>query len=281
MSGWQKLVDDSVEGVLKQFAPVALREEELAVTLVDLRADVESGFAAFRGGAPVYPASVIKLFYLAAAHQQLEDGKIADTPELRQAFHDMIVHSGNDATGYVLDVLTGTTSGPELPSSELADWLEKRNVVNRHFHATGYPEINASRKTWNERPYGRDRQAVEAPAGSRNTLTTDATARLLTAIATGRCVSADRSAQMLAVMKRDLSDLTRTDHQAFEFIGAGLPGTAKLWSKAGYMSQARHDAAVVELAEGTRFVLVIFTTRPAEKEIIPALTRRILAGIHG
>jgi beta-lactamase class A len=281
MCGWQKIVMDSIAGVLNEFATVALRQDELAVTFVDLRADAELALASFRGGVPMYPASVIKLFYLAAAHQQLEEQSIADTPELREALHEMIFHSGNDATSYILDLLTGTTSGPELPSSELANWLEKREVVNRHFHAVGYPEINASRKTWNEQAYGRDRQAVQAPAGSRNVLTTDATARLLAAIATGRCVSADRSAKMLAVMKRDLSDRTRFDHQAFDFIGAGLPGTAKLWSKAGYMSQARHDAAVVELASGTRFVLVIFTTRPEEKGIIPALTSRILEGIHG
>ncbi len=55
------------------------------------------------------------MFYLVAAHRQMEDGKITDTPELRRAMDDMIVHSGNESTGYVLDLLTATTSGPELP----------------------------------------------------------------------------------------------------------------------------------------------------------------------
>jgi hypothetical protein len=32
------------------------------------------------------------------------------------------------------------------------------------------------------------------------------------------------------------------------------------------------------LASGKRFVLVIFTTRPEEKGIIPAITRQIVAG---
>lgn len=83
---------------------------------------------------------------------------------------------------------------------------------------------------------------------------------------------------MLELMKRDFNDPSRTDHQACEFIGAGVPASAKLWSKSGYMSQARHDAALVELVNGAMFALVIFTTRPDEKEIIPAITRKIIAG---
>ncbi len=277
MTGLQTLLDAAVMAALNKFSGLNLRDDELAVTLVDLRNPANPAFADHYGKMPMYPASVIKLFYLVAAHRQMEDGQISDTPELRRALHDMIVHSGNDATGYILDLLTGTTGGPELPPPELAAWLEKRGVVNRYFHPLGYSDINASRKTWNEGPYGRDRQAVDPPTGSRNSLTTNATARLLLAIATADCVSANRSAQMLDVLKRDLTDPTRADHQAFEFIGAGLPDTAKLWSKAGYMSRARHDAAVVELMDGTRFVLVIFTTRPADKEVIPEITRQIIA----
>ena len=226
MTGLQKLVDAAVAAALKKFAPLNLRADELAVTLVDLRdwkkptpfspsppprrrgpgrggtnisrskpltptlspfgrgegAGAMSSCAHHRGDAPIYPASVIKLFYLVAAHRQMEDGNIADTPELRRALHDMIVHSGNEATGYVLDVLTGTTSGPELPPAELAAWHEKRNTVNRYFHSLGYPDINANRKTWNDGPYGRDKQAVDQFTPARNSLTTNATARLLVEI---------------------------------------------------------------------------------------------------
>jgi len=240
--------------------------------------EATSRFANHRGDAPVYPASVVKLFYLAAAHRQLEDGIISDTPELRRALHDMIVHSGNEATGYILDVLTGTTSGPELPPAELAAWHDRRNAVNRYFHSLGYLDINANRKTWNDGPYGRDKQAVDQFAPARNSLTTNVTARLLVEIYAGRCVSAARSTQMLELMKRDFTGLARTDCQACEFIGAALPAGAKLWSKAGDMSTARHDAALVELPGGGKLALVIFTTRPREKEIIPAIAQRVFSG---
>ena len=275
MPALKKIVDDTVESVLKKFAPLNLRAEELAVTLVDLS---ENNFprADRRGDEKIYPASVIKLFYLAATHRWLEEKIISDTPELRRALHDMIVDSGNEATGYVLDALTDTTSGLELPPTELAAWHEKRNAVNRWFHSLGY-DLNANRKTWHEGPYGRDQQAVDNFTPSRNFLTTNATARLLVEIATGKCVSENRCQQMLKLMSRDFANPNSADHQGREFIGAGLPPKAKLWSKAGDMSAARHDAAIVELANGKKFALVIFTTRPDNKEIIPEMARQIVA----
>ena len=278
MPALQKLVDAAVEAALKKSAPINLHPDELAVTLAGLDGGEKSPHASHRGNAPIYPASVIKLFYLAATHRWLEDKKISDTPELRRALHDMIVHSGNEATGYVLDVLTDTTSGPELAPAELAAWHDKRNVVNRYFHSLGYAEINANRKTWNDGPYGRDKQVVDQFTPAKNSLTTNATARLLVELATGQCVSAARCAEMLALMRRDFTNPDSTDYQAREFTGAGLPATAKLWSKAGDMSAVRHDAAIVELADGKKFVLVIFTTRPDEKGIIPEITRQIVAG---
>lgn len=271
-------MDEAVASAVKKFTALHLRPEELAVTLVNLRNPDAPIWEDHRGDAPTYPASVVKLFYLVAAHRQMEDGKIADTAELRRALRDMIVDSGNEATGYVVDVLTGTTSGPELSLPELQSWHERRNVVNRYFHALGYPEINANRKTWNEGPYGRDMQAVQQFQPARNSLTTNATARLLVEIAAGRCVSAERSAQMLELLQRNFSDPKSTDYQAREFIGVSLPSSARLWSKCGDMSQARHDAALIELAGGGRLVLVIFTTRPDEKAIIPEIARLIVDG---
>ena len=272
----QKILDDALAAALKKLSALNLRAEEIAVTLVDLSAEEKFPRGQHRGDERIYPASVIKLFYLAAAHRWLEDKKISDTAELRRALRDMIVDSGNEATGYVLDALTDTTSGLELPPAELAAWHENRNVVNRWFHSLGY-DLNANRKTWWEGPYGRDKQAVDQFTPSRNFLTTNTTARLLVQIATGQCVSENHCQQMLQLLSRDFTNPNSTDHQGREFIGAGLPPDAKLWSKAGYMSTARHDAAIVELADGRKFVLVIFTTRPDTKEIILEITRHVLA----
>ena len=112
-------------------------------------------------------------------------------------------------------------------------------------------------------------------------LTTDATARLITEIVTGKAVSAERSAAMMELLKRDpFGKSDHPDDQAHGFSGRALPPGAKLWSKAGWTSQVRHDAAYIEPPNGAKFVLVIFTTDHAnEREIIPALGRVILGGM--
>ncbi len=272
----QSKLDDIAVATLKEFAPKKLTTNQLAITLVDLRGGIPR-LASVRGDAPIHPASVVKLFYLAAAHRWMEDGALKDTAELRRALKDMIVDSSNDATAYVLDVLTGTTGGPELPETEMKAWGERRNAVNRHFAVLGYQGINANQKPWGNGPYGRERVWVGKDHGNRNLLTTDATARLMTDIVLGRCVSPARSREMMDLLARDRSAKSSdADNQTRGFTGAGLPADAKLWSKAGWTSTTRHDAAHVELADGRKFVLVTFTTGHAnERDIIASVAKRV------
>ena len=153
----QTLVEEVTAATLQEFAAKKLQTNQLAITLVDVRDAKQLKHGSSRGGVAIYPASVVKTFYLTATHRWLEDGKLADTAELRRAMKDMIVDSSNDATAYILDALTGTTGGPELPETEMKLWGEKRNAVNRYFTALGYTNINANQKPWNEGPYGRER----------------------------------------------------------------------------------------------------------------------------
>jgi len=278
----QALVDAAVTTTVERFAEKKLRSDQLAVTLVDLRNPHAPIEASHRGEIQIYPASVVKLFYLAAAHRWIEDGKLSDTPELRRAMRDMIVESYNEATHYVVDLLTETTSGPELSEAGIDEWFEKRNAVNRYFLSLGYTNINANKKPWCEGPYGRESQSIKKHKPSRNMLTTDATARLMTEIATGKAVTAKRSTEMLVLMKRDpykkLEEGSEPD-QGNAFTGLALREIkgAKLWSKAGWTSQTRHDAALVELPNGARFVLVTFTVDHAnERGIIESVARSVI-----
>lgn len=274
----QLIVDDAAAATLQEFATAKLQTNQLAITLVDVRDTKQLKQGSFRGGVAIYPASVVKVFYLAAAHRWMEDGRLADSEELRRALKDMIVDSSNDATHYVLDSITGTTGGPELAAAEMKVWGEKRNAVNRYFTSVGYTNINANQKPWGDGPYGRERVWVGKEFGNRNALTTDATARLLTEVAIGQCVSPKRSAEMLKLLERDFTTKTTdADDQAHGFSAAGLPRDAKLWSKAGWTSTTRHDAAYVELPDGRKFVLVIFTVSHAnERGIIPFVVKRVV-----
>jgi hypothetical protein len=274
----QQLVDEAARVTLEKFKDKNLQESNLAITLIDLSDPKLPRQAGFRGGEPIYPASVVKLFYLTMAHRLLEDGKLKETDELRRAMKDMIVDSSNDATGFVLDNITGTTSGPELTGAELKKWAEKRNAVNRYFTSLGYTGINTNQKTYCEGPYGRE-QLFRGPKGeNRNKLTTDATARLLAEIVTARAVTPARSQAMMELLKRDYSGKSAdADDQAHGFTAIALSPGARLWSKAGWTSTTRHDAAYIELPTGARFVLVTFTTDHAtEREIIPTVARVVL-----
>lgn len=279
----QAAVDRGVAKALADFAGRGLKPDELAVTAVDLADPAVPVTAAHRGDAVIYPASVIKLFYLAAAHRWLEDGRLDDTAELRRALRDMIVDSSNEATHYVLDLLTGTTSGPELTSDALRAWFHQREAVNRHFHGLGYDaRISANKKPWCEGPYGREVQAIRAFTPNRNWLTTDATARLMVEIFTDRCVTPARSAQMRELLDRDVfAPVKDAEDQTHGFTGIALlepvkQDGAKLWSKAGWTSQTRHDAAYVEFPDGRRGIVVIFTEKHApERNILPTVAREV------
>ena len=279
----QTRVDEAARKTLEKFADKKLEEKQLSITLIDLRDVAHPVKASFRGNERIYPASVVKLFYLAAAHRWLEDKKIEDTPELRRALKDMIVDSSNEATQYVVDVITHTTAGYELPPSEMKKWQEKRNAVNRYYSALGYTNINTNQKTFCEDAYGREQVSRGLKGENRNKLTTDATARLLMEIVTGKAVTSARSAQMMELLKRDYAGTSKdSDDQGHGFTGIALQGMegVRLWSKAGWTSTTRHDAAYLELPDGGKFVLVTFTTDHAnEREIIPTVAKFVIDGI--
>lgn len=281
--GLQALVDGAAKATLQKFADQKLEQSQLSITLIDLRDPAHPVQASFRGNERVYPASVVKLFYLVAVHRWLEDKRIEDTPELRRALKDMIVDSSNEATQYVVDVLTHTTGGYELPAKEMAEWQEKRNAVNRYYSALGFSNINVNQKTFCEDAYGRERSSRGPNGENRNKLTTDATARLLAEIVSGKAVNPGRSAQMMELLKRDYSGTSKDgDDQGHGFTAIALQGVegVKLWSKAGWTSTTRHDAAYLELPGGAKFVLVTFTTDHAnEREIIPTVARIVIEGM--
>jgi beta-lactamase class A len=279
----QELVDNAAHTALTKFADKKLTDSQLSITLIDLRDPKHPVTASYRGNERIYPASVVKLFYLGAVHRWLEDKKIQETDELKRAVRDMIVDSSNEATQYVVDVLTQTTGGFELLPKEMEEWQYKRNAVNRYYSSMGYSNINVNQKTFCEDAYGREKVSRGPNGENRNKLTTEATARLLSEIVTGQAVTQARSAQMMELLKRDYTGTSKdNDDQGHGFTGIALQGMTgvKLWSKAGWTSTTRHDAAYLELPNGAKFVLVTFTTDHAnEREIIPTVARIVIDGI--
>jgi beta-lactamase class A len=282
-SSLQDLVNRAAKTAIERFADKKLQPDQLSITLIDLRDPKRPLTANVRGNERIYPASVVKLFYLVAAHRWLEDKQIEQTPELTRAIRDMIVDSSNEATQYVLDVLTHTTSGYELPPKEMEEWQYKRNAVNRYFSSLGYTNINVNQKTFCEDAYGRERVSRGPNGENRNKLTTDATARLMMEIVTGKAANAARTAQMMELLKREYTGQSSDpDDQGRGFTGMALQGRegVRLWSKAGWTSTTRHDVAYIEMPDGARFVLATFTSNHSnEREIIRTVARVVIEGL--
>ena len=279
----QELVEEAARTTLAKFADKKLTESQLAITLIDLRDAQHPVTASYRGNERIYPASVVKLFYLVAVHRWLEDKKIQETDELKRAVKDMIVDSSNEATQYVVDVLTHTTGGYELPAKEMEAWQYKRNAMNRYYTSLGFANINVNQKTFCEDAYGREKVSRGPKGENRNKLTTDATARLLMEIVRGQVANPARTALMMDLLKRDYTGTSNDgDNQGLGFTGIALKGIegARLWSKAGWTSTTRHDVAYIELPDGRKFVLATFTSDHSnERDIIPTVARAVMEGL--
>lgn len=294
----EKLGTDILEATWAEFSGVARNQIALTWIVYDPPVPVNTGGAlsaeefwkyqvrgfSYRGVERIYPASVVKLFYLVAIEEWLETAMTPPSAELDRAIRDMIVDSSNDATSLIVDILSGTTSGPELPVGPFETWKLQRNIVNRYVQSLGWQElesINVNQKTWCNEPYGRERAFLGELMENRNMLTTNATARLLHSIVGGVAVSSVRSQAMMSLMKRSLepADLTDDDeNQVTGFLGGTLPPDAQLWSKAGWTSQVRHDAAYIELPSLPPYLLVVFTEGKAHSKnraILPFVSSQI------
>ncbi len=216
----------------------------------------------------VYPASVVKLFYACAVESWLDQDLLVDCAELRRALEEMIIDSSNDATSYILDLLTATTSGPSLKGSNWEIWKKQRNLVNNWLQTLKWSElklVNCCQKTWGDGPFGREKDFYGIRNENRNSLNSVGTAKFFEALMTGSLLKAKSTKNMKRLLFRSLDSSKRKmdpENQIDGFLGQGLPEGSQLWSKAGYMSEVRHDAAWFITPKGQTMLLVLFLTDP-------------------
>lgn len=263
-----------------------VKQEQVSATVIEVTDANNWKWGAFRGEEKYYPASVPKMFYMAAVERQLEDGKVTLTKELDRGMKDMVVDSSNDATQYIVDVLTETASGSELPQKEFEKWQYKRNRMNRYFAAMDFSNININQKIYCEDAYGIEQQSRNYAGQNRNMLTTNATARAIAEIVLGRLNTPERTERMLNLLKRDpFSAVKDPDSQDHGFIGKMLADNqmhnVKIWSKAGWTSRARHDAAFLRTESGRQYAIAIFTEGVAkDRDLVPAIAWRIFQELN-
>ena len=210
--------------------------------------------ASYRGVELIDPGNFAHLFYLVAMHVWLEQGMVQPTADTERAIANMIQQDSHDAASYLVDILSGVSSGPVLPEGPMATWQSQRNIINRYFSQLGWLElrsININQKTWQESPYGRERSFFGKTFDNRNQLTTEAIARLLHSIIGGVSVTSRRSQSMMNVLK------ARTESTDID-----LPPTADVWRLVTAEAHLSHSAVYVE-AEGIHPYLLIVLTESA------------------
>lgn len=235
--------------------------------------------AALRPDWRSYPCSLVKVFFLVAAQAALETGQLTEHEELDRAMRDMILWSSNTATNYVIDLLSETTGDTLLSEPEMAEWGERRQVVNRFFAQLGWLElsgINLNQKLMDDLRYGREKIGLDCSPAGHNALTPIAMARLMHAIFHGSVLTEASREKVQNLLARDLASpfLQRGAYQVTGYLAGGMPGGTQIWSKAGRTRWLgddradfrRHDALRAVLPNGAEFILTVFSQGEAIAE---------------
>ena len=281
----QEIVDELVNIAEEKGLPTG----PLSISLIDVSNPEVHTFAGYKSQVLRYPASVSKLFWMAAFYGAVEEGLIDDEPRFHQDLILMMQKSHNDSASRLLDVITDTKSGVKLEGKKLNTWLEKRKSVNDFFQKADYQGLIVSTKN-NPRyspsqkgPVGRDRQLRKKDGKFlRNLISTDHATRLIYEIYTRQAVSPKYSRRMAYLLTRDLRpEVWQNDpyNGVESFLGESLPTNIYFGSKVGLTSEDRMDVAFVRtLDDKAIYILAIFAEDTAyvdDKEIFPKLSRHV------
>lgn len=267
---------------VEEFPADKLQEKDVSVAVAEInRKESAYRIGGVRMSTAFYPASVVKAFYLAYAAHQIDTGALVSSPEFERAARDMIRDSNNDATGYIVDKICGTTPGPELEDQELQDFIVKRGAVNRWFEGLGFANLNAVNRTFNEGPYGREMQLLGEKYANRNRVTAECGCRLMASIALEQYWQPGSAKWMRELLHREnpQDNPEHADGQAKAYTGKVIPGGTQLYSKAGWTSDTRHDLAWVVMPDGREFAIAILTTKGSNLRLVSFIAARLFQGL--
>jgi len=241
--------------------------EDISITWINYKSENKSVFKGFGTGINnkkmVYPASIVKLVYGLAAFYWIKKGSLLLSDEIIDAVRKMLSFSSNNATSFIIDLLTGTTSGPCIEGEIWENWKFQRTIINdwlRDLHWEELSGINCCQKTWDDGPFGREKEFYGHKNKNRNAMTSDSAARVLEEI----MIHIDyqkNDLNLRSFLKRNLNKVVLKNdslNQIDGFLGAGLPESINLWSKAGLMSKVRHDSAWWINNQSLQTLLVVF-----------------------
>lgn len=201
------------------------------------------------------PASVIKLFTMAATYDSIKNGKIKKTSSVNSLLEDMITVSDNESFNEL--VRRNSSSGSFTNGcSVINKYLKKVGCTKTGCHSSLHPSNSSF--TWD----GQVNMASAKDAGL-----------ILEKIYKGECVSAKYSKEMLNLLL----------HQTRRWkIPAGLPSGIKCANKTGENDSCQNDVAIV-YGKKTNYVVCVFaqTYEGSGVSGIRALSSKIYKALNG
>ena len=159
--------------------------KDIAITWINYKSKNNKVFKGFGSGINnekmIYPASIVKLVYGFAAYSWIKKGRLFLTDEIIDAVRKMLFFSSNNATSFLIDLLTGTTSGPCIEGQSWENWKYQRSIINDWLNDLNWNEligINCCQKTWDDGPFGREKEFYGYDNKNRNAMNSDSAARV-------------------------------------------------------------------------------------------------------
>ena len=235
-----------------------IAKHKMAVSLVDVTDESKPRYAGVNDTVMMYAASLPKIAILLAGFEEIHQGKLRDTPEVRGVFTRMTRYSSNaDATRAVhmigFESIAKTLTSPKY---RLYD-----------------PKLNGG--LWVGKAYGgpHDRWRRDPLHHLSHGATTLQTARFFTLLSQGRLVDAETSREMKEILSHP-----GIRHKFVKGL-AGLRGV-KIYRKSGTWKNWHADAALIEHGE-KRYVAAALVENPRGGKILEELIRgldRIICG---
>ncbi len=219
---------------------------------------------AYGGDRLAYPASCVKLgFLVGAVHWCSAQGR---APECLDAdVRPMIADSDNDASGRVVDAVSGVGNVPDaMDDAAFAGWLQRRRYTETVLQS--YDVLRGQRlltKTYptnsGEEPLGFEQRALREHG--RNAMSANGAAELMLGIVSGRIEPQARD-YMRSLLRRER-------FTAQGSLASGLPAGSIVENKIGVAFDTLEDIAWVRLANGRELIIAAFSNGWDQREPEP------------
>lgn len=122
----QTIVNDIVALASSKGLPI----DRLSVSLVELNSTECCAYGQYLAQEPRFPASVAKLFWMVYLYGKYEAKLLPEGAVSYKNLAKMIQDSDNESASLIVDTITQTKSGENLPSNEFDRWVQKRLAMN-------------------------------------------------------------------------------------------------------------------------------------------------------